>query len=79
MRKDELAGRLAKRTGLSKAAAADRLDGVVHDILTSLRKGQAAPLPGLGTFLPGQKPAFRFERPAGAGRKRERKRQRRAR
>ena len=74
MKKNELAGRLARRTGLSRAAAADRLDGVVHDILTSLRQGHAAQLPGLGTFLPGHTPGFRFETPKSAGRRRGGKR-----
>lgn len=61
MKKQDIAGRLARQTRVSKALAADQLDRVVHDILSKLRKGQPAPLPGLGTFLPGPKPAFRFE------------------
>ena len=47
MKKPQIAGRLAKRSGVSKAAAADQLDRVVNDILSQLRSGQAAPLPGL--------------------------------
>ena len=61
MRKEELAARLARRVHVSKPAAADELDRVVHEILKGLRKGEAVPLPGLGTFIPGKKPAFRFE------------------
>jgi nucleoid DNA-binding protein len=61
MDKDALASRLARRTGSSKAAAADEVDRVVHDILARLRRGERAPLPGLGTFLPGQNPGFEFE------------------
>ncbi len=61
MNKQDLATRLARESGLSKAAAADRLDRLVHNILSRLRQGKTAPLPGLGTFLPGPKPAFRFE------------------
>ncbi len=62
MNQGELANRLARHTHRSKAAAADDLDRVVHQILTSLRRGQKARLPGLGTFLPGEQPAFEFER-----------------
>jgi nucleoid DNA-binding protein len=61
MDKDDLASRLARRTGSSKAAAADEVDRVVHQILAKLRRGERAPLPGLGTFLPGQNPGFEFE------------------
>lgn len=61
MDKDDLASRLARRTRSSKAAAADEVDRVVHQILAKLRRGERAPLPGLGTFLPGQKPGFEFE------------------
>jgi nucleoid DNA-binding protein len=62
MKKQEIARRLAKRSGLSKAAAADRLDRVVNRILSNLRKGQNAPLPGLGTFTAGPKWGFQTER-----------------
>jgi nucleoid DNA-binding protein len=61
MDKDGLASRLARRTRSSKAAAADEVDRVVHQILAKLRRGERAPLPGLGTFLPGQTPGFEFE------------------
>lgn len=61
MKKQDLAARLARRSKLTKAAAADELDRVVHEILQRLRKGEPAVLPGLGTFLPGPKPSFRFE------------------
>lgn len=59
MKKNELAARLAQEAGLSKAAAADRLDQVIHDILASLRRGKPAAFPGLGQFLPGR--GFRFQ------------------
>ena len=58
MNKGELAGSLARRMHRSKASAADEVDRVVHQILTSLRRGEKARLPGLGTFLPGVKPGF---------------------
>jgi len=61
MRKQQLAARLARRTRTTKPAAADQLDRVVHKILKGLRKGETVPLPGLGVFIPGKKPAFRFE------------------
>jgi nucleoid DNA-binding protein len=51
MKKSDIAKRMARRAHLSQAEAADRLDGVVHQILASLRKGEEAPLPGLGKFL----------------------------
>jgi nucleoid DNA-binding protein len=61
MNKGELAGSLARRMHRSKASAADEVDRVVHQILTSLRRGEKARLPGLGTFVPGAKPGFEFE------------------
>jgi nucleoid DNA-binding protein len=61
MNKGELANRLARQMHRSKAAAADELDRVVHQILTSLRRGEKARLPGLGTFVPGERPAFEFD------------------
>ncbi len=70
MKKRDLAARLARESGISKAAAADQLDRLVHDILQKLRKGQPASWPGLGTFLPGRKPTFRPEpKASAAGRK----------
>jgi nucleoid DNA-binding protein len=50
MKKPEMAKRLARRSGLSPAEAADQLDHTVHEILSKLRKRQEAPLAGLGTF-----------------------------
>jgi hypothetical protein len=61
MKKDELAAKLAKQERLTHAAAADQLDRVVHEILSKLRRGEPAPLPGLGKFVPGVEPAFEFE------------------
>jgi hypothetical protein len=61
MDKGELANRLARQSHRSRAVAADELDRVVHRILTSLRRGDKARLPGLGTFLPGTQPGFEFE------------------
>ncbi len=72
MRNTQLAGRLARQSGVSKAEAADRLDRIVHKIVTNLRKGRAAALPGLGQFIPGKAPGekwiFEFEKDSDAGR-----------
>lgn len=67
MNKSDLAKRLAKQTNLSKAAAADRVDRVVHQIIVKLRKGQPVRLPGLGSFRPGEKWKFQFDRKPGDG------------
>jgi nucleoid DNA-binding protein len=67
MNKEELAARLAKQAGVSRATAADQLDQVIHDILARLRRGEAAPLPGLGRFVPGE--GFRFEPRKAKGRR----------
>ncbi len=61
MKKADLARRLAKRSGVSTAEAADQLDRVVNGILTHLKKGQNARLPGLGTFTAGRSLRFKFE------------------
>jgi nucleoid DNA-binding protein len=61
MNKGELASRLARQTRRSKAAAADEVDRVVHQILATLRRGERVRMPGLGTFLPGEQPGFEFE------------------
>ncbi|HZT30208.1 MAG TPA: HU family DNA-binding protein [Bryobacteraceae bacterium] len=61
MKKPELARRLARQSGVSKAEAADQLDRVVHQILSNLRKGQPAALPGLGMFTPATRHGFHFE------------------
>ena len=71
MKKLEIAKRLARQAGVSNAEAADQLDRVVHQILTKLRKGQEAPLPGLGRFTLGPGGVFQFqqEKRRGSGRK----------
>jgi nucleoid DNA-binding protein len=75
MKKEQLAKRLAKKSGISAAAAADQLDSVLSAILRRVRQGQSASLPGLGTFLPGDRPVFYFEEclPPGAHRAKARK------
>ena len=58
MKRMDLASKLARKEKISRAQAADRLDGVVHRILRDLRQGRVANLPGLGTLKPGLKPRF---------------------
>jgi nucleoid DNA-binding protein len=62
MKKPEISKRMARQSGVSPAEAADRLDRVVHQILSDLRKGKPAPLPGLGKFTQAADGSIRFER-----------------
>ena len=62
MKKEDLATRLAKQAGVSQAEAADQLDHVVTQIIANLKKGAAAPLPGLGKFTPGPRWDFEFDK-----------------
>jgi nucleoid DNA-binding protein len=57
-----MAKRLARRSGVSTAQAADRLDRAVYQILQRLRTGQEAPLPGLGKLRIGPDGRIRFQR-----------------
>ena len=61
MKKPDIAKRLARESGVTEAEAADRLDRVVHDILTNLRSGKSATLPGLGRFRSGAGGKVRFQ------------------
>jgi len=51
MNREDLAQKLARQAKLSRAAARDRVDELVRDILKSLRGGQAVDLPGLGKLV----------------------------
>lgn len=64
MNKAEIAERIARDAGVTQAEAADRLDRLVQQILTRVREGKEAPLPGLGKFRQGRggKVIFRKER-----------------
>ena len=62
MKKPEIVKRLARQTGDSQGEAADRLDRVVHQIVSKLRRGEEAPLPGLGKFKVGADGRVNFER-----------------
>lgn len=65
MKKPDMARRLARQTGVSPAEAADRLDGVIHGILSQLRQRGVAELPGLGKLLVGPEGKFNFRREEG--------------
>lgn len=67
MKKTDLADRLARGCGISRAEAADQLDRIVTDIVRSLRRGESATLPGLGTIQPGKSAKARFQ-PSGKSR-----------
>ncbi len=51
MNKRDLAAKLARSARLPKAAAADEVDRLVHQMLLKLRSGQTAPVPGVGTLV----------------------------
>ena len=65
MKKSELAKDIALDSGLTEAEAADRLDRVVNEIVTRLRRGKTSPLPGLGKFAPGRDGRVEFRREGG--------------
>jgi nucleoid DNA-binding protein len=67
MKKRDIAKRMARESGMSEAEAADRLDRVVHHILSSLRRGRPAPLPGLGKFTATPEGSIQFEPDPEAG------------
>jgi nucleoid DNA-binding protein len=50
MKKPDIARQLARRSRVSQAEAADRLDSVLHKILRDLRDRKEAALPGVGKF-----------------------------
>jgi nucleoid DNA-binding protein len=53
MKREELAKKLARQTGLSKSAARNEVDELVHDILHRLRHGQPVRFPGMGKLVSG--------------------------
>ena len=61
MKKPDIAKRIARQSGVTQAEAADRLDRVIHEILTDLRKGTPTSLPGLGRFVRGAGGKVSFE------------------
>jgi nucleoid DNA-binding protein len=65
MKKQDIAKRIARQSGVSRAEAADRVDRVVHQILADMRKGRKTSLPGLGSFSQDGNGLARFEREGG--------------
>lgn len=57
MNKSELAERLAGRTGMSKAAARDAVDGVFEAVGEALANGEDVRVLGFGTFGIRNRPA----------------------
>lgn len=53
MKRKQIAKKLARQTGLSKSAARNEVDELVHDILHRLRQGRPVSLPGVGKLLGG--------------------------
>jgi len=62
MRMPDIAKSMARRAGVTHAEGADQLDRVVYQILSNLRKGKPAALPGLGRFTHGADGKITFER-----------------
>ena len=57
MNKVEMAGRLAARTGLSKAVASEGVDGVFATISDALANGEEVRIAGFGGFGTRSRPA----------------------
>jgi nucleoid DNA-binding protein len=62
MKKPEIARKIARQTGLTEGEAADRLDRLVSDLISQLRHGKDAELPGLGRFSSGSDGAVQFRK-----------------
>jgi nucleoid DNA-binding protein len=56
MKSEELAKKLARKTGLSHSAARNELDELVHNILWKMRNGRPVNLPGVGKLIGNKKP-----------------------
>jgi nucleoid DNA-binding protein len=56
MKREELAKKLARKTGLSNSEARNEVDELVHNILHKLRKGQQVKVPGVGKLVGNKKP-----------------------
>jgi hypothetical protein len=65
MKKQDIEKRIARQSNVSRAEAADRLQGVVNQILAALRGGRKTSLPGLGTFSRDPDGRAWFEREGG--------------
>jgi nucleoid DNA-binding protein len=69
MKKPDIAKRMARQAGVSHAEAADRLDNVVRQILSDLKRGRDSAFPGLGRFRHGADGKVVFEPEAGGSRR----------
>ena len=65
MRKKGLAREVARKTGVTRAEAADQVARVVNTILQKLRSGEDAKLPGFGQFQKGPDGTIEFHRERG--------------
>jgi nucleoid DNA-binding protein len=61
MKKPEIARRIARQGRMSCGEAADHLDRVVNEILSSLKRGKPAEMPGLGSFRQTSGGRIRFD------------------
>ncbi|HJQ98863.1 MAG TPA: HU family DNA-binding protein [Candidatus Polarisedimenticolaceae bacterium] len=57
MNKNELIGKVATDTGLTRVAATAAVDSLIDGITSSLRRGQRVTLVGFGTFAPSKRQA----------------------
>jgi len=62
MKKSQLVKEITRQNGSNAGDAADQRDRAVDRIISILRGGKAARLPGLGTISPGKKWTFKQER-----------------
>lgn len=61
MKKPDIAKRMARQAGVTRAEAADRLDGVLRQVLADLKQGRESSFPGLGRFRHGADGKVVFE------------------
>ena len=58
---DALIRRLAKRSGITRAQAADQIHNIIHDLVSRLKRGETARLPGVGKLVGPTRPKFTQE------------------
>jgi len=68
MKKPDIAKRMARQSGVTRAEAADRLDQLVNEIRAGVRAGKETRFPGLGSFRAGVDGCVSFKREGGKGR-----------
>jgi nucleoid DNA-binding protein len=62
MKMPEIARSMARRGGVTHAEGADRLDRLIHQLLSDLRRGRSVALPGLGHFTRDERGRIAFKR-----------------